>query len=50
MAELKVGDMVLGIDPSTGKKGYSKVEAWLHHDPLAEGEFNLIQTNASAQF
>jgi hypothetical protein len=50
MAELKVGDMVMGIDPTTGERGFSKLEAWLHHDPLAEGEFDIISTNSSAQF
>ena len=40
----------MGIDPSTGKNGYSKIEAWLHHDPLATADFQNIVTNSSSRF
>lgn len=50
MSELQVGDQILGLDPNTGKRGYSKLEAWLHHDPLAEADFQLISTNANMSF
>jgi len=38
MAELKIGDEILGLDESTGKQEFSRVRAWLHRDVEASSE------------
>jgi hypothetical protein len=39
MAELQVGDQVLGVNPQTGQIGYSELTHWLHRDGLGEAEY-----------
>lgn len=45
MDQLTIGDELLGIDPSSGRVGYSPITAWLHHDPWAISKFTRIRTN-----
>ena len=47
MSELQVGDEVFGLDPKTGKDGFSKIQAWIYRNPYANSEFIRIRTNGS---
>jgi len=38
MAELKIGDEILGLDESTLKEEFTRVRAWLHRDVEASSE------------
>ena len=47
MSELHIGDEVFGLDPNTGKHGYSQVQTWLYYNPYANSEFIRIRSNGS---
>jgi len=44
MAELQIGDSVLGHDESSGKEEFTRVRAWLHRFPTQSSSFVTLTT------
>jgi len=46
MAQLRIGDELLGFNPAAGKVEFTKVRAWLHRNTQAEATFTKLHTRA----
>eukprot|EP00747_Dinoflagellata_sp_TGD_P152269 gnl/TRDRNA2_/TRDRNA2_177285_c7_seq11.p1 gnl/TRDRNA2_/TRDRNA2_177285_c7~~gnl/TRDRNA2_/TRDRNA2_177285_c7_seq11.p1 ORF type:complete len:248 (-),score=40.99 gnl/TRDRNA2_/TRDRNA2_177285_c7_seq11:101-739(-) len=46
MAEVHIGDELLGFNPATGKPEFTQIYAWLHREPHQEAMFIKLHTSA----
>ena len=50
MMDLQVGDQLLGLDPASGKHGYSIIKTWLYHNPHANTSSMEIKSHGNTEF